>query len=99
MDFKLFFVILFGMQLLCLAVGYLSSKVLRNQKDYFLAGESVSFFPLMMAFIATQVGGGFILGASDEAYKFGLGYPFLPARRFDRHDPGRLWLRETDPPL
>lgn len=78
MNFELFFAILIGMQLLCLLVGWWSSRGVKNQNDYYLAGENVPFFPLMMAFIATQVGGGFILGSSDEAFKFGWWILFYP---------------------
>lgn len=52
-------------------VGKRSSQDVEGREDYFLASKSVSLFPLMMTFLATQVGGGVILGAADEAYRFG----------------------------
>ncbi len=42
-----------------------------GKDDYFLAGKTVRLFPLMMTFLATQVGGGLVLGAAEEAYIFG----------------------------
>ena len=42
-----------------------------NQQDYFLAGKDIRFFPLLMTFIATQIGGGLVLGSAQEAYAFG----------------------------
>src|SRR5215203_3492238 len=71
MDLTVFFIVLFALQLICLIVGSRASKDLKNQDDYFLAGKDVKFFPLMMTFVATQVGGGLILGSAEEAYQFG----------------------------
>lgn len=71
MNLSLFVCLLFCLQFCYWIVGRHSSKNLKGQEDYFLAGKSVSFFPLMMTFLATQVGGGVILGAADEAYLFG----------------------------
>lgn len=71
MDITLFIVVLFALQLICLFAGRVASKDMKTQKDYFLAGKDVKFFPLMMTFIATQVGGGLVLGASEEAYRYG----------------------------
>lgn len=62
---------LFALQFFYWLVGKRASKTLNSNQDYFLAGKSVQFFPLMMTFLATQVGGGVVLGAADEAYLFG----------------------------
>ncbi|CCB87031.1 MULTISPECIES: sodium:solute symporter family protein [Parachlamydia] len=71
MDLTTFIMTLLGLQLICLFVGSKSAKETKTQEDYFLAGKQIRFFPLMMTFLATQVGGGLILGAAEEAYKFG----------------------------
>jgi solute:Na+ symporter, SSS family len=71
MNITAFISLLFGLQLFYWIVGRRASKNLSNKEDYFLAGKSVRLFPLMMTFLATQVGGGLILGAADEAYHFG----------------------------
>lgn len=79
MDITLFLVVLFALQLVCLIVGGRASKKVQTQNDYFLASKELKFFPLMMTFMATQVGGGLILGSAEEAYQFGwwvLLYPF-----------------------
>jgi SSS family solute:Na+ symporter len=57
--------------LICLWAGKRASKNLRNNEDYFLAGKQVRLFPLLMTFVATQIGGGLVLGAAEEAYQFG----------------------------
>lgn len=74
MDFTTFFLVLCTLQLLCSIVARRAcqSKALKSQEDYFLAGKSVRTFPLAMTFIATQIGGGIILGSADEAYRFGF---------------------------
>jgi SSS family solute:Na+ symporter len=58
--------------------GRRASKNLTTQADYCIAGKSVRFFPLMMTFLATQVGGGLVLGASDEAFHYGWSVLFYP---------------------
>lgn len=71
MNMSIFISLLFGLQFFYWLVGRRSSKNLSTKEDYFLAGKTVSLFPLMMTFLATQVGGGLFLGAADEAYHFG----------------------------
>lgn len=71
MDFTLFFTILFLLLGLCTYAGRQASKNLNDQEDYFLAGKGITFFPLMMTLVATQVGGGLVLGSTEEAYRFG----------------------------
>lgn len=71
MNISIFVFMLFCLQFFYWLVGRKASKNVKGKEDYFLAGKSVRFFPLMMTFLATQVGGGVILGAADEAYQFG----------------------------
>jgi SSS family solute:Na+ symporter len=78
MSITAFILFLFGLQAICLIVGAISARGLKTQGDYFLAGKGVSFFPLMMTFVATQVGGGLVLGSAEEAYHFGWSVLFYP---------------------
>ncbi len=78
MSITAFIIFLFGLQAACLIVGKKSSKHLNNKEDYFLAGKSIRFFPLMMTFLATQVGGGLILGSAEEAYQYGWAVLLYP---------------------
>ena len=78
MNIPFFIFLLFTLQFFYWFVGQRASKNLNNQKDYFLAGKNVSFFPLMMTFLATQVGGGIILGSADESYLYGWPVFFYP---------------------
>jgi len=71
MNISVFVSMLFFLQCVYWLVGRRASINLKGKEDYFLAGKRVRLFPLMMTFLATQVGGGVILGAADEAYQFG----------------------------
>lgn len=71
MNLYIFISLLFGLQVFYWVVGKRASKNLNSNQDYFLAGKNIGFFPLMMTFMATQVGGGTVLGAAEEAYRFG----------------------------
>lgn len=71
MNLTMFISLAFAFQLLYWFIGRRSSSNLKEQGDYFLAGKNVKLFPLMMTFFATQVGGGVVLGAAEEAYLYG----------------------------
>lgn len=71
MNIAVFIAVLFALQLICVIVGNKASKKLDTQDDYFLAGRGIRFFPLMMTLVATQIGGGLVLGSAEEAYRYG----------------------------
>lgn len=78
MNLTAFIFLIFALQGLCLYIGSRSSKSMKTEDDYFLAGKNIRFFPLMMTFLATQVGGGLVLGSSEEAFQFGWSVLFYP---------------------
>ncbi|GAB4230712.1 MAG: sodium:solute symporter family protein [Chlamydiales bacterium] len=49
-----------------------------NHEDYFLAGRKLGIFSLAMTLLATQLGGGIIIGTADEAYRSGWIVIFYP---------------------
>lgn len=53
-------------------VGFIFSKTAKKSSDYFLGDRSLGWFLLMMTFVATQVGGGFILGTAEASYEHGF---------------------------
>lgn len=71
MNIPVFITVLFLLQIICLIIAKKASKKLDTQDDYFLAGRGIRFFPLMMTLVATQIGGGLVLGSAEEAYKYG----------------------------
>lgn len=78
MNVPLFIFLLFALQFFYWLVGKRAAKNLNTSSDYFFAGKSVRLWPLMMTFLATQVGGGLVLGAAEEAYQFGWSVLFYP---------------------
>lgn len=71
MDIFVFIAILAGIQLFCWIVGR-GSKASQSREEYFLGDRRLTFFPLMMTFLATNVGGGLLLGSAEEAYRYGI---------------------------
>lgn len=78
MNIPAFIFFIFLLQGICLLVGRSSAKKIKTSDDYFLASKNIKFFPLLMTFIATQIGGGMILGSTEEAYKYGWFIVFYP---------------------
>jgi SSS family solute:Na+ symporter len=78
MNYPLFFFLLFVLGAGCLWIGKKASAQTHNNDDYFLAGRTLGVIPLMMTLLATQLGGGALMGAAEEAYTRGwivLCYP------------------------
>ena len=50
----------------------------KSSDDFFLMGRKLGLFGLMMTLLATQIGGGALLGASEEAYIRGWSVLFYP---------------------
>jgi solute:Na+ symporter, SSS family len=71
MDTTLFFALFLVLGVLYFIVGYIVSRSVRSVEDYFLAGRKLNLFQITISLIATQLGGGFLLGTSKEAYSIG----------------------------
>lgn len=54
------------------AVGFIFSKKAKKSTNFFLGDRSLGWFLLMMTFVATQVGGGFILGTAEASFEHGI---------------------------
>jgi len=67
--FTLFFIV-FGV--IYWAVGMLAARTVHTQGDYFLAGRGLGFLSLTGTLVATQLGGGMILGTASESYRMGF---------------------------
>lgn len=60
-----------------LVLGIAVSKKIKTVKDYFLAGRGLGLGALTFTLVATQIGGGMLLGSADAAYQdgyFGIFY-------------------------
>lgn len=67
---------LFFLQILCILLSR-KQKVSYDETSFFLASRSVGWLPLTMTFLATQMGGGSLIGLSEEAYRHGYAACFL----------------------
>lgn len=72
MDKLIFFSFFLLLGLLYFLIGYWVSRGVKSVEDYYLADRNLGIFPLSISLIATQLGGGFILGTSEKAYYYGL---------------------------
>ncbi len=59
-------------------IGKRSSKNVETNDDYFLMGRGLGVFQLSLTLLATQLGGGVLLGAAQEAYQKGWIVLFYP---------------------
>lgn len=67
----MFFLLFFALLLFSVWIGRRDAASLKDSQDYFLGGRSLGFFSLIGSFLATQLGGGTLLGAAEEAYQKG----------------------------
>lgn len=58
--------------LLYVGIGVFVSRKLTTVTDYFLASKDLGFISLSMTLMATQIGGGSLLGTAEDAYYYGL---------------------------
>lgn len=78
MNIPLFFGIVSLLGGIYIWIGKRASKDLQTDEDYFLMGRKLSFFPLFLTLLATQLGGGSLLGAAQESYQKGWLVLFYP---------------------
>lgn len=71
MSISLLIASIFFVQLLCFFVAWRTSRYQTGEQSYFLASKQLKFFPLLMTFVASLIGGGSTLGAAEEAYNHG----------------------------
>lgn len=78
MNTTLFFGLLIFLGATSIWLGRRASKGQKSNDDYFLMGRKLGLFALIMTLLATQIGGGALMGASEEAYAQGWGVLFYP---------------------
>jgi SSS family solute:Na+ symporter len=71
MNLILFLTIFFSFAIAYFIVGWLASKKVTTNNDYFLASRNLGFWQLTATLVATQIGAGALLGTSDKAFEFG----------------------------
>ncbi|MDR3646911.1 MAG: sodium:solute symporter family protein [Candidatus Babeliales bacterium] len=68
----IFLIILFALAVIYFILGIYASRKTENTTDYFLAGRKLGLLNVTFTLIATQLGGGMLLGTSQKAYEIGL---------------------------
>lgn len=71
MNYTVFYSLLLGYAFVALFLGRQSASKIQTEEDYFLGGRKVGFFGLTMTLVATQFGGGAIVGGAEAAYQYG----------------------------
>jgi SSS family solute:Na+ symporter len=71
MNIYLFLSLFSILGLIYFMLGLAASKKVATTKDYFLAGRDLGLWPVTFTLIATQLGGGMLLGTAQEAYSVG----------------------------
>lgn len=72
MDLLIFSTIFLGLALVYFFIGLWASKNIKTTSDYFLAGRKLGFVSVTATLIATQLGGGMMIGTSQRAYEIGM---------------------------
>lgn len=72
MEISLFLTIFFSLATLYLFIGLRAARHITSNVDYFLAGRNLGLWPITFTLVATQIGGGMLLGTSEQAYKIGF---------------------------
>jgi len=72
MNLTFFFTLVSILTVIYIIIGVIASRKISNTEDYFLAGRQLGVLPLAFTLIATQLGGGVLLGTCEEAYNSGL---------------------------
>lgn len=52
-------------------IGLYASKNIKTNEDYFLASRDLGLWPVTFTLIATQLGGGMLLGTAEKAFSIG----------------------------
>ena len=72
MDLIIFITVFSALALLYVVLGLFASKQVKTDADYFVAGRSLGVWQISANLIATQLGGGMLLGTAAQAYQTGF---------------------------
>lgn len=78
MNVRLFFGLILFLSTMSIWLGRRATTGQKTNEDYFLMGRKLGLFALIMTLLATQIGGGALMGAAEEAFTQGWGVLFYP---------------------
>lgn len=71
MNTMLFFAVFAALATVYFFIGLYASRDVKTNTDYFLANRDLGLFSITFTLIATQLGGGMLLGTAERAYAIG----------------------------
>ncbi|MCH9753280.1 MAG: sodium:solute symporter family protein [Alphaproteobacteria bacterium] len=71
MNYTIFFALVGAILAYSIFIGKQTASAVQSDSDYFLAGRKMGFFKIFMTVLATQLGGGAIIGTAEAAYSHG----------------------------
>lgn len=71
MNYGVFISIIVILAIASIWVGISTTRKTKNNKEYYLSGRNLSIFGLTLTFLATQLGGGALIGNAQAAYEYG----------------------------
>ena len=72
LDLTLFYTSITILTIVYISLGYYASRITKDKKEFFLANRSLGFISITFSLVATQLGGGAILGVSELSYQYGI---------------------------
>ncbi len=72
MNIPVFLSVFSVLGIIYLVLGLLASRKIKSNEDFFLAGRGLGVTALTFTLIATHLGGGMMIGTSQEAYQVGF---------------------------
>jgi len=72
MNVPLFLTVFSALSIFYFFIGLHAAKNIKTNTDFFLASRDLGLFPVMFTLIATQLGGGMLLGTAQESYAIGV---------------------------
>jgi solute:Na+ symporter, SSS family len=72
MDITVFITLFSALSIMYLVIGLYASKKASTNTEYFLAGRTLGIPEVTFTLVATQLGGGMLLGTAEKAYTIGL---------------------------
>ena len=71
MNYYIFTSVLTALAAISIWIGVKTSSQTKTTEDYYLSGRNLGFVNLTLTFLATQLGGGAIIGGAEAASKYG----------------------------
>lgn len=72
MDITIFITLFSALSIMYLVIGLYASKKVSTNTEYFLAGRALGIPEVTFTLVATQLGGGMLLGTAEKAYTIGI---------------------------